>query len=281
MRRKTAKWLIVIIIVALLAALYDSNTRLVTDNFSIVNSNLPDSLSGLSIVQLSDLHGAVYGEGNEELFDAVRACNPDIITVTGDIIDSGRGDNPEDRGYITDVISGLCAIAPVYYVTGNHEWASGWTRGLLELIEDCGATVLRNEYVLLSSGEESIVLAGVDDPNGPYDMKTPAELVSEIREREGDKFILMLSHRNDALSTWSELGVDAVLCGHAHGGLIRLPFTDGLISPGRKLFPTHTSGIYTEGGTDMLVSRGAGNGEGTLRLFNNPQVVSLKLLTEQ
>ena len=111
-------------------------------------------------------------------------------------------------------------------------------------------------------------------------MKNQAQLVSEIREREGDKYILMLSHRNDAIDTWSELGVNAVLCGHAHGGLVRLPFTDGLISPGRTLFPTYTSGIYTEGDTDMLVSRGTGNGEGMLRLFNNPQIVSLKLSAE-
>ena len=191
-----------------------------------------------------------------------------LVVCLGDLIDKER-----DEAYVRELMTALVGIAPVYYVTGNHEWASGWVQDLFSILEECEVKVLRNSFQIIERGGDTIVLAGVDDPNGPYDMKTPAQLVQEIRDEYGDPFILMLAHRNDEISTWAELGVDVILCGHAHGGLVRLPFTDGLIAPNREFFPTYTSGIYREGGTQMLVSRGLGNSGNTLRLFNNPQIV--------
>ena len=94
--------------------------------------------------------------------------------------------------------------------------------------------------------------------------------MAKIRSREPEKYIIMLAHRNDRLDMWAELKVPAVLCGHGHGGLIRLPFTDGLIGPGRELFPEYTAGIYERDGTKMLVSRGVGGEK--LRFMNNPQI---------
>ncbi len=252
--------------------LADSNVRLVTDRFRLGGERLPAPFEGFRIVHLSDLHTKSFGKNNERLFDAVRAEEPDIIVLTGDIIDKARAE-----AYVAELAAGLTAIAPVYYVSGNHEWGSGWAREVFTLLEAGGVTVLRNEYVTLQRGDASIVLAGVDDPNGLSDQKSPRELVEEIREREGDKYILMLSHRNTELAMWARLGVDAVLSGHAHGGQWRLPFTDGLVAPGQGLFPTWTSGIYTDGGTSMLVSRGLGNARHLPRLFNNPEVVSVTL----
>ncbi len=261
--------ILVVLLLILAALVYDSNTRIVEDTYTVANGRLPEGFSGFRVVQLSDLHTTRFGENNSKLFEMVRGQAPDIIAVTGDLIDEER-----DEDYVRELMTGLTQIAPVYYVTGNHEWASGWVRDLFSILEECGVNVLRNKYVVLERNGDTIVLAGVDDPNGPYDMKTPRELVSEIREEMGDPYILMLAHRNDEIDMWSELGVDAVLCGHAHGGLIRLPFTEGLIAPGREFFPTYTSGIYRQGGTQMLVSRGLGNTSFSLRLFNNPQVVT-------
>lgn len=275
-RRRSRTPVILLLILAAAAILfYDSNTRLVTEEYEIYDADLPKSFDGLRVVQLSDLHTAVFGNENEELLDAVRKARPDIIAVTGDLID---GDMADD--YVRTLMTELCGIAPVYYVTGNHEWASGWIRELFDILEECGVKVLRNEYILLEKDREAIVLAGADDPNGPYDMMTHTELVRKIQENEGRRYVLMLYHRNENLSEWEELGVDTVLCGHAHGGVIRLPFTDGLISPDREWFPEITSGLHSFGDTSVLISRGLGNTPNTLRLLNNPEITVAVLRTD-
>lgn len=254
---------------------YDSNNRVVTERFTVASEKLPEGLDGLKIVDLSDVHVEDYGG---EVLRRVREEDPDIITLTGDLI-NGRGeDEAREREFIDRFIPELVSVAPVYYITGNHEWASPWVRELFGVLRDYGVTVLRNEYVLISSGEESIVLCGLDDPNGPADMKKPGEVIADVREAEGDKMTVLLYHRNDRLDLWAELGVDLVLCGHAHGGMVRLPFTDGLYGPGHEWFPAYTNGIYEKDGTTMLVSRGIGGPR--LRVLNNPEVVSVTLTRE-
>lgn len=261
---------VLILAVLLGAALYDSQNRIVTEEFTLGNSTLPREFEGFRIVHLSDLHAKRFGEENSRLLTAVRDARPDIICVTGDMVDGPR---EEQEDYVTELMAGLTAIAPVYFVSGNHEWASGWARELFSLLEDMGVTVLRNRYVLLERDGARIVLAGVDDPNGLRDQKTPAELSAEIREDHPGEYVLMLAHRDTLLDTWAELGIDAVLCGHAHGGLVRLPFTDGLIAPGQGWFPGYTDGIYEKDAAQMLVSRGFTGSHGMPRLFNNPEVV--------
>ncbi len=275
-RRKRRKGPLILLTLMLILALliYDSNTRLVTDGFTLGNSNLPQGFEGMRIVHLSDLHAKRFGDGNSELLEAVRAASPELICVTGDMVD---GERAEQEPYVRELMEGLTSIAPVYFVSGNHEWASGWARELFKILEEYGVTILRNEYTVYGRNGDTIVIAGVDDPNGLRDQKSPAELVEEIRAQQPGKYVLMLAHRDDGLEMWSELGVDAVLCGHAHGGLIRLPFTDGLFAPGQGWFPTWTAGIYTQGGTQMLVSRGLTGSHMVPRLFNNPEVVSVTL----
>lgn len=262
---------------AVLAILYvDANTRLVVERFTVQVEGLPKGLSGLKVVQLSDLHIASFGEENETLFSLVRAENPDLIALTGDLLEGRADTEAAERGYVEKTIPRLLDIAPVYFVTGNHEWSSPWVHDFLETLRDYGVTVLQNAYVLLSDGESDLVLCGLDDPNGRADMKKPRDVLRALREREGEKPILLLYHRNDKLSLWAELGIDVVLSGHAHGGLIRLPFTDGIYGPGRKLFPKNTSGLCREGKTTMLVSRGLGGIP--LRFLNNPEILSLTLV---
>ena len=118
------------------------------------------------------------------------------------------------------------------------------------------------------------MLAGIDDPNGPYDQKTPQELSDEIYAALGDPYVVLLAHRNEYYQVYGQCGFDLTLCGHVHGGLIRLPFTDGLIDNTRsRLFPTHTAGLYPlDGGGTLMVSRGLGNGGISFRLFNRPHL---------
>ena len=259
--------------------LYDSNTRLVTSEYELYYDNLPSAFDGYRIVLLADLHGAEHGEDNERLVQRIREADPDIITIAGDLIDDYQPGNTLDQQMeiVETLVSQLVEIAPVYFVTGNHEWATGMVHELFAMLEENGVIVLRNQYRTISIGGDSIVLAGVDDPNGPADMIRPAELVEQVRASENTDFIIMLSHRNNNLRLYSELGVDLVLSGHAHGGMVRLPFTDGLVGPHGELFPTYTSGVYTRGDTNMVVSRGLGNHFGWTRFLNNPQVVVVEL----
>ncbi len=252
-----------------------SNHSMVVEEFTYVSTRVPEGFDGCVVVQLTDLHGAVFGEGNEELLEKVRAQKPDYIFLTGDLQDRYR-ETP--ASYAVELGRACAEIAPTYYVTGNHEWAFPNVRELKRDLEETGVVVLTNEYVYLSRGGDMAVLAGIDDPNGFADQKTPEELAREIEALPGDPFWIFLAHRNNYIeSEYRLLGADLTVSGHGHGGLIRLPFTDGLISVERTLFPSYTAGFYTANGAEVFVGRGLGNSGSSFRLFNRPQVVALTL----
>ena len=174
--------------------------------------------------------------------------------------------------------SGLSAIAPTYYVTGNHEWAVGHVPEMKETLAENGVHVLSNQSLSLTRNEDRIILAGIDDPNGYADQKTPEEVAQEVAEEWGDPFWILLAHRNNAFAEhYSRLGADLVVSGHGHGGLVRLPFTDGLVSTEHTFFPSYTAGLYEKNGSTLFVTRGLGNSGFTFRLFNRPEVAVLTL----
>lgn len=267
---RRALWLVPA--VALLAGFgWYENRTIRTSVYRLESARLPEAFSGLRIAQLSDLHGAVFGRENARLLAAVRGAEPDIIALTGDLADEYA---PDDG--LGAFLRALCEIAPVFYVTGNHEWVMprAQRRALLALLDACGVVRLQNEYRLLRRGGESIVIAGVDDPNGPLDQKTPAQLMREVRDGAGeDAYVLMLAHRNDQLPLWAELGADTVLCGHGHGGIIRLPLLGPVFGTHYELFPDDAEGVYRQGGTAQVVSRGLGQSRRIpFRLMNRPEL---------
>jgi len=271
--------LLVIFVVSIII-LIDSNTRLVTTDYELYYDNLPAAYDGFRIVLLADLHGAEHGTDNEKLIEQVKAANPDIITIAGDLIDRYQPGRPVEKQFETakKLVKQLVPIAPVYYVTGNHEWDSGMVRPLLEMLTESGVNVLRNQLVRLpSTGNRNIILAGIDDHGGPADMVKPGEFIERINQTENPDFLIVLVHRNYSLRPLSDLGVDLILSAHAHGGMIRLPFTDGIVGPSMELFPTYTSGVYTDNNTNMVVTRGLGNHLGWTRFLNNPQVTAIEL----
>ena len=259
--------------VSLAASVLDSRFRIVSDEYVISSGNLPESFDGFRIVQISDLHGRVFGKDNAGLFEAVRSQMPDIIALTGDFID-----DVADIPLVREVAAALTDIAPVYFISGNHDWASGAIEELARALESAGVKYLRNEYLELTRDGESIVLCGVEDPNGYVDMKKPTEIVRELREKYPDSFTLLLAHRNNWLDVYPTLDVDAVLCGHAHGGIVRLPFVGGVVGTDHKLFPEYTSGLYEGRRYSMVVSRGLGDSVPLSRVFNNAHlpVIALK-----
>ena len=261
----------------LLSAVYGwwDNTTLQVTRFDPAFTDLPAGFDGCRIVVLSDLHGARFGEGNADLFAAVAAEQPDYIFYLGDLEDKYRG---PVAGYPAEVAEGLSAIAPTYYVTGNHEWAIGGVPALKKELEAHGVSVLSNQFVTLERNGDTVVLAGIDDPNGYADQKTPEQLAAELYAACGDPFWMLLAHRNDHFAgQYSLLGADLVISGHGHGGIIRLPFTDGLLSTDRTLFPSYTAGLYEENGSTLFATRGLGNAGPSFRLFNRPEVAVVTL----
>ena len=252
-----------------------SNHSLQTTHCDIALPDLPAGFDGTRITVLSDTHGAVFGKDNERFFTAVSNSQPEYIFLLGDLEDCYRGPTP---GYAESIAAGLSAIAPTYYVTGNHEWAIGHVPDLKKRLQANGIHVLSNEFIPLERNGDTMFLAGIDDPNGYADQKTPEQLAAELYAACGDSFWMLLAHRNNRFeSQYSLLGADLVLTGHGHGGIIRLPFTDGLIDADRTLFSSYTAGVYEKNGSTMFVTRGVGNSGISRRLFNRPEIATLTL----
>lgn len=254
----------------------DSRFHLQTSEYALSFLSLPEALDGYRIVLLSDLHGASYGRDNRRLARAVQALQPDLIALCGDFADSA-GQLPATASLLRQ-LHGLCPIA---WVSGNHDWAGGALPALRRILDRYGVLRLENRFLSLDWNGARLILAGVEDPNGPADMIRPEALAAQLREEYPEDFVLWLAHRNDWLEREATLPVDLILCGHAHGGVIRLPFVGGLIGTGRRLGARFESGVYRSGGTTMLVSRGLGRSSPVPRLFNRPEIVLVVLHSGQ
>ena len=279
-RRRRHRFLSFLLFFALCSVLFYpffqwSNHSLQVEEFQFVSDRLPDGFDGCKAVVLSDLHGAEFGENNTDLINSVRTIRPDYIFLIGDLQDRFR-ETPQS--YTISLCDSLAAIAPTYFVTGNHEWALGNVPALKNAIEDVGAMVLTNEFVILERDGDQIALAGIDDPNGFADQKKPKAVAEDLNFAWDDIFWVLLAHRNNYFPTqYCRLGADLVISGHAHGGLIRLPLTDGLIGVERNFFPSYTHGFYEKNNSQLFVTRGLGNSGRSFRLFNRPQIAVLTL----
>ena len=276
MRKRRALTFAALIVLALLGAgMLLSKYGLGVTRLELGLEGLPEGFDGFRIVQLSDLHGSRFGEGNARLIEKVRAEEPELIALTGDFLDEGKTERelPELEALVRE----LAAIAPVYFVSGNHDWASGEAYTLFETLEAAGAVCLRNEYLRLERGGDSIVLAGVDDPNGPAEMAEPDEFVAQLREEAPEDFVLLLAHRAYWAERYPELDVDLILCGHTHGGVVRLPFVGGLAASNMGLFPEYDAGLFELPGYTLFISRGLGNSVPLPRFLNTPELVSITL----
>ncbi len=281
-RRHPLRWLIALVLLAAGGWFWFQWQcwGLQTTHAQAALSGLPQGFDGYKIVHLSDLHGHEYGEDSRELLERTAAEQPDLIVITGDLIDQ-KG----QLEMIPALAKGLAAIAPTYYVTGNHEWAlgTGTVKELKGLLSQCGVTPLSNQYQVLERGGDRIVLAGVDDPNGYADQTTPEELYTQIENGEPGLFTLLLAHRNDHFGQYANAGYDFVMSGHGHGGIVRLPFVGGLVGADRRFFPPWTSGVYTVGDSTLFVSRGLGNNTTPFqgfRIFNRPELAVITLKVE-
>ncbi len=250
----------------------DSKYNLKVTGHTLTFEKLPDAFENYHIVQLSDLHGAVFGKDNAKLVQALAELRPDMIAITGDMVGA-----EDELAAFESLLKGIVSIAPVYYVSGNHEWGSGCMEKVEELLKEYGVEYLSNEYMPIYRGGEKIILAGVDDPMGRADMIKPDELIEKLRAEYPEEFTLLLGHRNTWVEKYPRLPVQLILCGHAHGGIIRLPVIGGLISAKHKLIAEFEKGLYSGEEFVMNVSCGLGNSVFIPRMLNRPEIVSIHL----
>lgn len=266
-----------LIILALIAAaaaflIKDSREDLEISRYEVASQKLPESFDGFKIVQLSDLHGAEFGEDGMELVDKVGSLEPDIIALTGDFVtDEG------DLAAVKKLVGRLTELCPVYFVSGNHEFGSGLAIKVRNILERAGVKYLSNEYLTINRGDDEILLGGVEDPLAYADMLSPDELAQKMNDAAPDAFKILLGHRNYWMTEYPELPVDLIFCGHAHGGLIRIPGVGGLIGTDRRLFPDFDAGQFNNGRYTLIVSRGLGNSVPIPRIFNRPEIVCVEL----
>lgn len=260
---------------ALAAILADSRWRLDRDEYVLASARLPAGFEGFRIVQLSDLHGMEFGENNRRLVEAVRAAQPDLIALTGDLI-TEKEDVPAVRALCAE----LTRFAPCYFVSGNHDVGSRAYPELRAALEESGVTVLSNEYRTLERGGDRIVLCGVEDPIAWADMPTPKALAASLRAAYPEDYVLLLGHRNDFAEKYPSLDVDLILSGHGHGGVVRLPFAGGVLGNNGELFPEYDAGVYHTYCYDMVISRGLGGVKGIPRFLNPPHIPIITLKCE-
>lgn len=263
------------------------NNDLTVSRSQVASGRIPAEFDGYTIVQVSDLHNKEFGDGQRRILSKIAEEDPDLIVITGDMIDSRN----TDVGVALEFARQAVELAPCYYVPGNHENRIPEAYEELKTgLRECGVTILENEAAELKLDDKSITLMGVLDPifnvgktdeegNILEDERTVMEAQLENLDSL-NRFTILLSHRPEMLDVYEAAGVDLVFTGHAHGGQWRLPGIGGLIAPGQGFFPEYTEGSHTEGDTTMYVSRGLGNSLMPIRIFNRPELVVVELCHE-
>ena len=253
------------------------NSALMVNEIKITNDKIPQSFEGFRIAQVSDLHNAELGKDNNKLIEKLNECEPDIIVLTGDLIDSNHTNLEVALSFARQAVK----IAPCYFVTGNHEaWVGSQYEELKTSLENAGVTVLQDEAIELNYGDECIQLIGLNDPDFSERDSFLSESILETKLSQvniSNGFTILLSHRPEHFNVYQNKNIDLVLSGHAHGGQFRLPFLGGVIAPNQGLFPKYDAGTYTENGTTMIVSRGIGNSIIPVRINNRPEIIIIEL----
>ena len=270
--------LLSLFVIIVLWALWGNFTVKSTE-ITIKDSELPQAFSGFKIAHVSDLHNAEFGDNNAKLIKILKEQKPDIIAITGYLVDSDHTDIEISIEFCRQAME----IAPCYYVPGNHEaWLGDRFNELENELLDIGVNVLRNESVSLSNREDTAWIMGVDDPDfversSMFDLSAGIISTEIQNTNAGEGYKILLSHRPEVFETYVQEDINLVLSGHAHGGQFRIPFVGGLVAPNQGFFPEYDSGLYCKENTKMVVSRGIGNSIIPVRINNRPELVFVTL----
>lgn len=249
------------------------NQNIGLTTYEVEVTGLPGAFEGLRIVQLSDLHNITFRDDNIRLISVISQAEPDVIFITGDMLDSRK----TDIQAALNVAESVVRIAPTYYVPGNHEARLREYVDFEERLEMLGVTVLRNRAVRLEGAGDTLNIAGVEDPRFVLTyLDSGAEgdvMKAALEEMDTEGCTLLLSHRPEMFDIYAEKGIALTFSGHTHGGQIRLPLIGGLYAPGLGFLPEYDGGLYRKGDSAMIVSRGIGNSIFPFRVNNDPEVV--------
>ena len=252
-------------------------------SYSVKTNKIQKSIR---LVQITDLHNSIFGENNQDLIDLVAEQLPDLILITGDLLNSDES----ETDIATNLISGLGSIAPVYVSLGNHEveYQQNYGTDVIQLYEDTGAVVLDRQYQDIEVNGQKVRLGGIYGYCLPEkyletNEANPEECVFLSDFQNTDLYTILMCHMpvswliNDGLDEWN---VDCVLAGHVHGGQIILPLIGGLYAPDMGWFPGKLQGLYSsaDGSSTMVLSTGLGNTESVPRFNNIPEVVTVDIL---
>ena len=273
--------LIAVLLVLIIWTIW-GNTALMVSTVTVSSNRIPTAFNGFLIAQVSDLHNAVFGENNAELLQILSECKPNIIVVTGDLVDAEHTNIDIALNFAKEAVQ----IAGTYYVTGNHEASLPQYDELKTGLESIGVVVLEDTSMQLEYNGEKVTLIGLSDPSFTIkeDMfgEVPAMVSTKLNSLADDEssYTILLSHRPELFESYAHCNIDLVLSGHAHGGQFRLPFIGGQVAPNQGLFPKYDAGLYTKGDTNMIVCRGLGNSIIPIRFNNRPEIVLLELIAE-
>lgn len=266
-KKKLLVFAVIILILSVFLA-FENNALQIT-YYTYKTDKISEKYDGFKIVQISDLHNKKMGKNGEKLADRISECEPDIIVLTGDLVDS----NHTDIEYSLNFCKEIKEFAPVYYITGNHEkWLSdGDYKKLMNGLSENAVTILDNDFVKLD--EENITIIGLDD-----DSLNSFTLNKVIENADKESMMLLLAHEPQFWDEYNTCDIDLVLSGHAHGGQFRIPFTHkGIIAPDQSFLPEYTEGVFEKNGKTLIISRGIGNSVIPFRLFNRPEIVCVTL----
>ena len=276
--KKRILWVSGVCLALVVLVLLICDSRLKTVYYTVESDKIS---APIRIALLTDLHSCRYGENQKKLVEAVQKQNPDIVLLGGDIFDDKM---PYDNAELT--VRQLAEQYPCYYVTGNHEYWGYDVGTILDIVKDCGVTILAGECDTITINGQSISICGVDDPDAEIylvegvpverQLERANEAAQEAEQAmEKEVFTILLSHRPELFETYQKYDFDLVLSGHAHGGKWRIPgLLNGLYAPHQGLFPEYAGGRYDYAGGTMIVSRGLARESTPIpRIFNRPEVV--------
>lgn len=275
MKKKKLIFVLSVLLILLIGWLIWDNERISITNYSVKSDKLPDAFQEYVIVQVSDLHNKSFGKNQERLIKKVESAHPNMIAITGDLIDSSHTDVNTAMDFIKEAVK----IAPCYYVTGNHEaWTNIYSTELKSQLEKCGVTILDNKSISISKNGQSITLAGLSDPDFEETTTDEKNLVDgQLTQMDTKGFSILLSHRPELFPVYVRHSFSLILTGHAHGGQVRLPFIGGIVAPNQGFFPKYTEGIFEYENTKMIISRGLGNSIIPIRVNDCPELVVVTL----
>lgn len=269
----------IFVIILLLLGFYLNfeNTSLQVAHYDILDNKIPEDFNNYRIIQVSDFHNTTSKKLTNDLVENIKKQKPNIIVLTGDLIDSRK----TEVTFAINFIKEIKDIAPIYYVTGNHEARVSKYSELKEQMNNLGIDILENKAIAIRQNDSTLNLIGINDPSFANENKvSDNEIIrTEINNLEYDKdiYTILLSHRPEAFDTYVSENINLIFTGHAHGGQIRIPFVGGVVAPNQGLFPKYTSGKYEEKNTTMIVSRGIGNSIFPFRINNRPELIIVVL----